>query len=389
MTEYGKTILIQTNSWLLTSVPLSSQALHWNSKFHHTVSPWWFECSFHKDADYFEAVGGYTVLEQVRVWLSTPLQIITFLVQTLVHVWRKWLERNFFPSLLVFWLHCVLKLRGWGPVLVVLDKDSRRNMLGPADFIAKKPHKSVWIWLEFKYREINTHSLCQCHYNSTIFYPERPTGYHIKQPFCPLAFPLLSVCVPFPPPHWLCLQGAFSGPCVAGLEMDAWPLGAAGTEQHWSCQTGWGGCIRSSSPSSGVNCRTGTFTQPLTFVVTSEVMIKVRGQQGPLWSGISQAPLIASFSFILYSFTEFFSLAPSLSSFCLSIAHILLQWPVPIETSHLLRVQEGKQEKKSIGKMSEDLGVPSESEGFYLSCVDPHKTEGWVGVNRTEKCTKL
>lgn len=296
----------------------------------------------------------------------------------------------FFPSLLVFWLHCVLKLRGWGPVLVALDKDSRRNMLEPADFIAKKPHKSVWIWLEFKYREINTHSLCRCHYNSTIFYPERPTGYHIKQPFCPSAFPLLSVCVPFPPPHWLCLQGAFSGPCVAGLEMDAWPLGAAGTEQHWSCQTGWGGCIRSSSPSSGVNCRTGTFTQPLTFVVTSEVMIKVRGQQGPLWSGISQAPLVASSSFTLYSFIEFFfSLAPSLSSFCLSIAHILLQWPVPIETSHLLRVQEGKQEEKSIGKMSEDLGVPSESEGFYLSRVAPHKTEGWVGVNRTEKCTKL
>lgn len=167
--------------------------------------------------------------------------------------------------------------------------------------------------------------------------------------FCPLAFPLSLFVSLFPPAHWLCLQGAFSGPCVAGLEMDVWPLGAAGREQHWSCQTGWGGCIRSSSPSSGVNRRSGTFTQPLTYVVTSEVMIKVRGQSGPLWSVSSQAPPSSASTFhslrssLAFLFSSL-SLPPS-SSICLSIAHTLLYWPGPIETSHPPGVQKGKQEK--------------------------------------------
>lgn len=39
--------------------------------------------------------------------------------------------------------------------------------------------------------------------------------------------------------------------------------------------------------------------------------------------------------------------------------------------------------------MSEDLGVPSESEGFSLSGANPEKIECWVGVNGSEKCTKL
>lgn len=39
--------------------------------------------------------------------------------------------------------------------------------------------------------------------------------------------------------------------------------------------------------------------------------------------------------------------------------------------------------------MSEDLGVPSESEGFSPSSANPKKIESWVGVNGTEKCTKL
>lgn len=248
------------------------------------------------------------------------------------------------------------------------------------------------IWLGFKYREINTHSLCRCHYNSTIFYPERPTGYHIKQAFCPLAFPLLSVCVPFPLPHWLCLQGAFSGPCVAGLGMDSWPLGAAGTEQHWSCQTGWGGCIRSSSPSTGVNCRTGTFTQPLTLVLTSEVMIKVRGHRGPLWSGTSQAPPVSSSSTSLYSFPDFFYfllLALSLSPFCLTIAHILLLWPGPIETSHLLRVHEGKQEKKINSKDEWRPGGPIRKRRFLSERCESKENRELARSNGTEKCTKL
>lgn len=124
--------------------------------------------------------------------------------------------------------------------------------------------------------------------------------------------------------------------------MDVWPLGAAGGEQHWSCQTGWGGCIRSSSPSSGVNRRSGTFTQPLTYAVTSEVMIKVRGQPGPLWSGGLASP---SCRFLLCRSVRFFlPLSPS-SPICLSIAHTLLHWPGPIETSPPLGVQKGKQEK--------------------------------------------
>lgn len=157
--------------------------------------------------------------------------------------------------------------------------------------------------------------------------------------------------------------------------MDAWPLGAAGTEQHWSCQTGWGGCIRSSSPSTGVNCRTGTFTQPLTLVLTSEVMIKVRGQQGPPMIRNLTGPSCLFLLHLPVFFPWFFFLALSLSPFCLTIAHILLLWPGPIETSHLLRVHEEKQEKKSIAKMSEDLGVPSESEGFSPSCANPKKIE--------------
>lgn len=110
--------------------------------------------------------------------------------------------------------------------------------------------------------------------------------------------------------------------------MDAWPLGASGTEQHWSCQTGWGGCIRSSSPSTGVNCRTGTFTQPLTLVLTSKVMIKVRGQAGPLWSGTSRAPPVSSSSASLYSFPSF---PPSdlkfLSFFFLLFPYHCCVWP--------------------------------------------------------------
>ena len=188
-----------------------------------------------------------------------------------------------------------------------------------------------------------------------IFYPDRAKGYEIKQPFCPLAFPLFSVCVPI---FLLLIDSAckvlLAGPCVAGLEMDVWPLGAAGREQHWSCQTGWGGCIRSSSPSSGVNRRSGTFTQPLTYVVTSEVMIKVRGQWGPLWSGSLQAPPACltlpprrSFSsfFFFVCFYFLFSLFSPSSPICLSIAHTLLHRPGPIETSRPLGVQKGKQEK--------------------------------------------
>lgn len=181
----------------------------------------------------------------------------------------------------------------------------------------------------------------------SILNPDRATGYEIKQPFCPLAFPLFSVCVPFPPAHWLCLQGAFSRPCVAGLEMDVWPLGAAGREQHWSCQTGWGGCIRSSSPSSGVNRRSGTFTQPLTYVVTSEVMIKVRGQPGPLWSGSSQAPPAVSSSFSLYVLSPqfFFPCSfPHLLSVCLSLT-LSFTGRDQLRHPHPLGEQKGKQEK--------------------------------------------
>lgn len=129
--------------------------------------------------------------------------------------------------------------------------------------------------------------------------------------------------------------------------MDVWPLGAAGREKHWSCQTGGEGCIRSSSPSSGVNRRSGTFTQPLTSGVTSEVMIKVRGQWGPLWSGSSRAPPASSSSFssMFSPFVFFFSFFFDSSSICFSIAHTLLHWPGPIETSHPLGAQKGKQEK--------------------------------------------
>lgn len=179
--------------------------------------------------------------------------------------------------------------------------------------------------------------------------------------------------------------------------MDAWPLGASGTEQHWSCQTGWGGCIRSSSPSTAVNCRTGTFTQPLTLALTSEVMIKVRGQPGPLWSGTSRAPPVSSSSTSVYSFpsfptpTCFFfpfllfpyrrSVWPSLTfSFC---GRDQLRHPISWECT-----KENKK-KKSIAKMSEDLGVPSESEGFSPSGANPQKIECGRGVNGTEKCTKL
>ena len=65
--------------------------------------------------------------------------------------------------------------------------------------------------------------------------------------------------------------------------------------------------------------------------------------------GSARAPVIGQLvgpsccSFLLssiYSFPECSS-----SSFCLSIAHTLLQWPGPIETSHLLGAQKGKQEK--------------------------------------------
>lgn len=134
--------------------------------------------------------------------------------------------------------------------------------------------------------------------------------------------------------------------------MDVWPLGAEGREQHWSCQTGWGGCIRSSSPSSEVNCRSGTFTQPLTSGVTSGVMIKVRGQQGPLRSGTSPScpPPSPLPSPCLSTRTLFFP--------CLSVPHLLsisLSFSLGlrlglIETSHPLgvevkKIEKGKQEK--------------------------------------------
>lgn len=139
-----------------------------------------------------------------------------------------------------------------------------------------------------------------------------------------------------------------AGPSVARLEMNVWPLGAAGRVQHWSCQTGRGGCIRSSSPSSGVNRRSGTFTQPMTSVLTPEVMINVKGQRGPPWSMRLKTPPPSSFFLYIFSFTFFFQLTiflfPS-SHICFSIAHTLLFWPGPIETSHPLGVQKGKQEK--------------------------------------------
>lgn len=50
-------------------------------------------------------------------------------------------------------------------------------------------------------------------------------GTNFKRPLCPSALQLFSVCVPFPP-HWLCLQGAFSGPRGAVVEIDAWPFGS-------------------------------------------------------------------------------------------------------------------------------------------------------------------
>lgn len=50
-------------------------------------------------------------------------------------------------------------------------------------------------------------------------------GANFKQPLCPSALQLFFVCVPFPP-HWLCLQGAFSGPRGAVVEIAAWPFGS-------------------------------------------------------------------------------------------------------------------------------------------------------------------
>lgn len=152
--------------------------------------------------------------------------------------------------------------------------------------------------------------------------------------------------------HWLCLRGAFSGPRVAVLEIEA--VGAAGGDQHWSCQTVGGGCIRSSSPSSGVNCRTGIFTQPLTWALTSEVMIKVRGRRGPLWSASSQAPPATSSSSLYFTLGFFFFLSlfcyfphhlRVCPSVCLSRTLILTSWA---QVSHLISWEgEKKQPKKN------------------------------------------
>lgn len=155
--------------------------------------------------------------------------------------------------------------------------------------------------------------------------------------------------------------------------MDVWPLGAAGRVQHWSCQTGWGGCIRSSSPSSGVNRRSGTFTQPLTSGATSEVMIKVRGQRGPQRSWRPQAPPGSSSPCLcsLLHFSPLTFLFPS-SSICFFFAHALcsprrdqLRHPIPWEC-------EKESKRKSIGKMSEDLEVPSKTECFSVCWHDSH-----------------
>lgn len=164
--------------------------------------------------------------------------------------------------------------------------------------------------------------------------------------------------------------------------MDAWPLGAAGREQHWSCQTGWGGCIRSSSPSSGVNRRRGTFTQPLTSGVTSEVTIKVRGQQGPLWSVSSQAPpadrsptfsVLSTLSLSLYFYLFVHD------SHSLFLGRYQLRHPLPWDC------RKGKQEK--INREDEwRLGGPiKKAECFNLSWYDLHKHIPIHGVSPDDK----
>lgn len=81
-------------------------------------------------------------------------------------------------------------------------------------------------------------------------------------------------------------------------------------------------------------------------------------------TGPSRLFLLHLAVFFSFFFLTFFSLALSLSPFCLTIAHILLLWPGPIETSHLLRVHEGKQEKKINSKDEWRPGGPIRKRRF-------------------------
>lgn len=132
--------------------------------------------------------------------------------------------------------------------------------------------------------------------------------------------------------------------------MDARPLGAAGRAQRWSCETGRGGRIRSSSPSSGVNRRSGTFTQPLTSRATSQVTIKVRGRPGPQRSARSGPSCL----FLLVLLISLFFFVPPRSPFSFLFIFLYLfsyrsgalpPQPGPIETSVPPGVQNRKQEK--------------------------------------------